>query len=41
MFAVQARYEEGIADLDEPIDRSAEICTVSALLTRVEKLLAH
>jgi HEPN domain-containing protein len=40
MFAVQARYEEGIADLDEPIDRVAEIRNVSALLTRVEKLLA-
>lgn len=40
MFAVQARYEEGVADLDEPIDRTAEIAHVSALLTHVEKLLA-
>jgi hypothetical protein len=39
MFAVQARYEEGVADLDEPIDRAAEIAHVSALLTHVEKLL--
>ncbi|MDP2759350.1 MAG: HEPN domain-containing protein [Sideroxyarcus sp.] len=40
MFAVQARYEEGVAELDEPIDRAAEIAHVSALLTHVEKLLA-
>jgi HEPN domain len=39
LFAVQARYEEGIADLDEPIDRAAEIQNVSALLTHVEKLI--
>lgn len=39
MFAVQARYEEGIADLDEPIDRVAEIRNVSFLLTHVEKLI--
>lgn len=40
MFAVQARYEEGIADLDEPIDRVVEIRNVSFLLTHVEKLIA-
>lgn len=40
MFAVQARYEEGVADLDEPIDRIEEIRNVSALLTCVEKLIA-
>lgn len=40
MFAVQARYEEGVADMDETIDRTAEIAHVSALLTHVEKLLA-
>lgn len=40
LFAVQARYEEGIAELDEPIDRAEEIRNVSALLTYVEKLLA-
>lgn len=39
MFAVQARYEEGVADLDETIDRAEEIAHVSALLTHVEKLL--
>ena len=39
MFAVQARYEEVIADLDEPIDRVAEIRNVSSLLTYVEKLI--
>lgn len=40
MFAVQARYEEGVAELDEPIDRAAEITHVSALLMHVEKRLA-
>ena len=39
MFAVQARYEEGVADMDEPIDREAEIRNVSTLLTCVEKLM--
>lgn len=39
MFAVQARYVEGVADLDEPIDRVAEIRNVSFLLTHVEKLI--
>ncbi len=39
MFAVQARYEEGVADMDEPIDRAEEIRHVSALLGCVEKLL--
>lgn len=38
LFAVQARYEEGVADLDEPIDRAAEIRQVSELLQFVEKL---
>lgn len=40
MFAVQARYEEGVADLDELIDRAAEIQNVSFLLTYVEKQIA-
>ena len=40
MFAVQARYEESIADLDEPIDRAAEIRNLSTLLIHVEKLIA-
>ena len=39
-FAVQARYEEGIVDLDEPIDRVMEIRNVRALLTRVEQVIA-
>lgn len=39
MFAVQARYEEGVADLDEAIDRTEEVRNVSALLTHVEKLI--
>ena len=39
MFAVQARYEEGIADFDEPIDRIAEVRRVSSLLDCVEKLI--
>ena len=37
MFAVQARYEEGVADMDEPIDRVTEIQNVSALLNCVEQ----
>lgn len=41
LFAVQARYEEGVADLDEPIDRAEEIRQVSALLQFVEKLLSR
>ena len=41
MFAVQARYEEGIADLDEPIDRAAEVENVRALLTHVEQVVAE
>lgn len=39
-FAVQARYEEGITDLDEPIDRAMEIQNVHALLTQVEQVIA-
>ena len=42
IFAVQARYEEGITELDEPIDRKMEILTVHALLTQVEHaIVAH
>ncbi|QOJ24661.1 MAG: HEPN domain-containing protein [Gammaproteobacteria bacterium] len=36
IFAVQARYEEGITELDEPIDREMEIQNVRALLVQVE-----
>lgn len=42
IFAVQARYEEGITELDEPIDRKMEILNVHALLTQVEHaIVAH
>lgn len=37
IFAVQARYEEGITELDEPIDRALEIQNVRALLNHVEQ----
>ncbi len=37
IFAVQARYEEGITELDEPIDRTMEIQNVRVLLTQVEQ----
>ena len=39
IFAVQARYEEGITELDEPIDRKTEIRNVRALLTQVEQAI--
>ncbi|MDO8892882.1 MAG: HEPN domain-containing protein [Sulfurimicrobium sp.] len=39
LFAVQARYEEGIAELDEPIDRAAEIENVRVLLAHVEQMI--
>ncbi len=37
MFAVQARYEEGISELDEPINRAMEIEVVRKLLVHVEQ----
>ena len=40
LFAVQARYEEGVTELDEPIDRAAEVENVRALLARVEQMIA-
>jgi len=40
IFAVQARYEEGLTDLDEPLERAIEIENVSALLVDVEKVIA-
>ena len=40
MFAVQARYEEGVTELDEPIDRAAEVENVRALLAHVEQMIA-
>jgi hypothetical protein len=41
IFAVQARYEEGITELDEPIDRKMEIHNVRALLTHVEQAIVE
>ena len=40
LFAVQARYEEGISELDEPIDRAMEIENVRELLAHVEQRIA-
>jgi hypothetical protein len=40
MFAVQARYEEGISELDEPINRAVEIENVRELLAHVEQRIA-
>jgi len=40
MFAVQARYEEGVTDLDEAIDRAAEIRNVGELLSCVERVIS-
>lgn len=40
IFAVQARYEEGVVELDEPIDRAMEIQNVRALLAQVEQAMA-
>lgn len=40
MFAVQARYEEGISELDEPINRAMEIENVRELLVHVEQRIA-
>ena len=40
IFAVQARYEEGLADLDEPLERLIEIENVRALFEVVEKVIA-
>ena len=40
IFAVQARYEEGITELDELIDRKVEILNVHTLLTHVEHAIA-
>lgn len=40
IFAVQARYEEGLADLDEPLERVIEIENVRALFEVVEKVIA-
>lgn len=40
MFAVQARYEEGVTEMDEPIDRAAEVENVRVLLAHVKQMIA-
>ncbi|MFZ1546787.1 MAG: HEPN domain-containing protein [Candidatus Nitrotoga sp.] len=41
IFAVQARYEEGLTDLDEPLERVVEIENVRILLAITEKFVAE
>ena len=41
IFAVQARYEEGLTDLDEPLERVVEIENVRVLLAITEKFVAE
>ena len=40
MFAVQARYEEDVTELDEPIDRAVAVENVRELLAHVEQMIA-
>lgn len=40
LFAVQARYEEGVAELDEPVDRIVEVENVRVLLAHVEQIIS-
>lgn len=39
IFAVQARYEEGLSDLDEPLERVVEIENVRTLLATAEEFI--
>lgn len=39
IFAVQARYEDGLTDLDEPLARSAEIENARSLMIAVERAI--
>lgn len=39
IFTVQARYEEGLADLDEPLERVVEIENVRTLLATAEEFI--
>ncbi len=41
IFAVQARYEDGFTDLDEPLARSLEIENVRVLLAATEQAIAQ
>ena len=41
IFAVQARYEDGLADLDEPLERVVGIDNVRTLLATTEKVIAE
>lgn len=41
IFAVQARYEDGLTDLDEPLERVIEIENVRTLLATTEKFVAE
>lgn len=41
IFAVQARYEDGLADLDEPLERVVDIENVRTLLAATEKVIAE
>jgi HEPN domain-containing protein len=41
IFAVQARYEDGLADLDEPLERAVEIGNVRVLLGFAEKAVSQ
>ncbi len=40
IFAVQARYEDGLADLDEPLERVNEIENIRTLLAITEKAIS-
>jgi HEPN domain-containing protein len=40
-FAVQARYEEGLVDADDPLDRVAIVAEVQALLLHVAAIVGE
>ena len=40
LFAAQARYEEGVTERDEPIDRAVEVENVRELLAHVKQMIA-
>jgi hypothetical protein len=41
IFAVQARYEDGLTDLDEQLERIVEIENIRTLLAATEKFVAE